>query len=111
MLNKTSVKVLKALNKINYEFTSVKDLHDSILPRINETEIAQTLIFLNSERYLNCVYDDDENILSVSPEYKGQRFFEFRVSEFKEFLLKSFVTPIIVSFLTTIITLILTCYF
>lgn len=108
MLNSKSIKVLKALGNINYKYTpSFNSQFKSIAP---ET-INATLLYLHECKYISCLTNEDNEVIAVMPEYKGQHYFEFRRAELKQFMLKSVLTPVIVSVITTFITLTISRYF
>lgn len=108
MLNSKSIKVLKALGNINYKYTPS---FNSQFKNIDPETINATLLYLHECKYISCLTNEDNEVIAVMPEYKGQHYFEFRRTEIKQFIIKSILTPVIVSIITTFLTLQISRYF
>lgn len=103
MLNRTSIKVLCKLKKVDFKYQNI-DAFCAILPKLSKHDVEQTLWYLHSQGYIHC-QPGDGTIYALEPTYAGEHFQEFDWAETKSFVLRSIVTPIAVSAVTTLLTL------
>ena len=101
MLNANSRIILKKLISTKFKYTNI-DSFAKTAPRFSKDEIEETLVYLEEEGYIECVYADN-TVYKLSPTYKGGHYQQFVIAQIKEFLLKSVVVPIGVSIITSII--------